>query len=424
MSMGAASVDYIGGTDDAPPKTLWVTMLLENSPYPQDTRVRQEAESLVSAGHRVQVIAPRGPGQPLHEWLNGVEVRRFRSLSRFRRGAAAILLEYSIAAAALHMAALRALVRGSDVLHLNNPPDAFFCAGAMFRLAGRPVVFDHHDLVPELVSAKFRARALVRVSRVAERLTFAVASHVLAPNRSHAETAIERGGKRSSDVTIVRNGPCPSWTRRPVRIRPGRLDTVRVAYLGTVAAQDGVADLAEVLAIMRHRSPGVEVTLTVIGDGSGRARLEAELAKWRVADSVTITGWVPLEDVPGYIDEADICVDPAPATVLNERSTMIKVAEYLALGKPVVAYDLLETRRTVARAAILVKPGDKARFADEILSLAADPALRTAFAQRARERAKDLGWDKSERALLSAYAGLIAPERGRLPERQRWLSRA
>ena len=416
MSTETVPIDTAASAGDAHRGSLRVTMLLENNPYPQDTRVRWEAESLVSAGHRVEVIAPRGRGQASRERLHGVEVRRFRSLSPGRRGVVAILLEYVIAAVALHVAALRALIGGSTVLHLNNPPDAFFCAGALFRLAGRPVVFDHHDLVPELVSVKFGTGPLVGASRVAERLTFAVASHVLAPNGSYAQTAIERGGKRAADVTIVRNGPPAAWTRRPVRTRPGRLDAIRVAYLGTIAPQDGVADLAEMLAIMRERRPSVAVTLTVIGDGNGRARLEAELAKWHVAQAVTITGWVAFEEVPRYIDDADVCVDPAPANALNERSTMIKIAEYLALGKPVVAYDLLETRRTVANAAILVKPGDNVGFAEQILRLAADPGRRAALARRARERAKDLSWGKSERALLSAYAGLVAPGRVRTGE--------
>jgi hypothetical protein len=85
---------------------------------------------------------------------------------------------------------------------------------------------------------------------------------------------------------------------------------------------------------------------------------------------------------------------------------MIKVTEYLALGKPVVAYDLLETRRTVGDAALLVEPGDTAGFADRIVMLADDPALRADLAERARERGRELTWDRSERALLAAYAAL------------------
>jgi glycosyltransferase involved in cell wall biosynthesis len=106
------------------------------------------------------------------------------------------------------------------------------------------------------------------------------------------------------------------------------------------------------------------------------------------------------------LQEADVCVDPAPASALNERSTMIKVAEYLALGKPVVAYDLLETHRTAGDAAMLVPAGDSRAFAGAIARLAEDPVLRNGLAARARERARELTWEHSEVALLGAYATL------------------
>jgi glycosyltransferase involved in cell wall biosynthesis len=391
-----------------------VTMLLENNPYPQDIRVRQEAESLVAAGHSVEVIAPRGIGQPARERVNGVEVRRFRAFDPSRQNALSVIREYLVAVIALHLAAIRALLRGSTVLHLHNPPDVLFPAGALFRLAGRRVVFDHHDLGPELAKVRFGRDLLVRIARLSERLTFAVASHVLAANASHAEIALERGGKGAQDVTVVRNGPRRAWTHVPIKVRPGRLETLRLAYLGTIADQDGLEEMAEVLAILRDTVPELKVTLTVVGDGDGRSEFEDAVARRGVADQVSITGWVPLEQVPSLLADADICVDPAPATELNVRSTMIKVAEYLALGKPVVAYDLLETRRTVNDAAVLVTPGDTAGFAHELALLADDGARRARMAQRARERAMALTWDKSESALLAAYAGFSARrEQGR-----------
>jgi glycosyltransferase involved in cell wall biosynthesis len=383
-----------------------ITMLLENNPYPQDTRVRQEAESLAAAGHIVEVIAPRGRGQAARERVNGVAVRRFRSFRMARQDASSIMLEYLVAILALHLAAARALLRGSTVLHLHNPPDLLFPAGALFRLARRRVVFDHHDLTPELTTARFGSRLLVGVARVGERLTFGVASHVLAANASHAEIALARGGKRPTDVTVVRNGPRQAWTRLPMNVRPGRLASVRLTYLGTVADQDGLEGMAEVLALLRDGHPDLDARLTVIGDGDGRGSFEAALERFGVSANVTITGWVPLEQVPRLLSDADVCVDPAPATELNQRSTMIKLAEYLALGKPVVAYDLLETSRTVRDAALLVPHGDTKTFADRIARLARDPELRSRLAHRARQRSLVLTWANSESALLAAYAGL------------------
>jgi glycosyltransferase involved in cell wall biosynthesis len=383
-------------------------MLLENNPYPGDVRVRAEAESLAAAGYIVEVVAPRACDQPRHESLHGVQVRRFRAFEARGQSARLLLAEYLVAAVALHGAAVRALARGTTVLHLHNPPDLLFPAAALFRLAGRSVVFDHHDLAPETIEAKFGPGPLSRLARICERLTFACANHVLATNASYAEVARERGRKSSADVTIVRNAPPSSWTRTPLRVRDGELHHIELVYVGAIASQDGVGGLAPILARLCGRD--IDAHLTVVGDGDARQTLESELARHGVAERVTITGWVRSEEVPGLIESADVCVDPAPASDVNQRSTMIKIAEYLALGKPVVAYDLLETRRTAADAALLAPPGNVAAFAEQIAELAQDADLRRRLSRDARKRAAELTWNHSERALLIAYRTITAED--------------
>ena len=143
-------------------------------------------------------------------------------------------------------------------------------------------------------------------------------------------------------------------------------------------------------------------------DGDQRPVLEAALEREGVSHLVRFAGWVPREEVPALLQAADACVDPAPPTTVNQLSTMMKIAEYLALGKPLVAYDLVEARRTAGDAALLVAPGDVAAFTAAIARLAHDPQLRSALAHAGRERARALTWDHSERALLGAYAALSA----------------
>lgn len=379
-----------------------VVMLLENNPYPQDVRVRSEAESLAAAGYGVEVIAPRGHNQSRREEIRGVSVRRFRQIEADGRSLTGFLLEYLIAFMALHFGAIRSLLRGATIVHLHNPPDFLFTAAAIFRLARRRVIFDHHDLFPETVEAKFGRGLAARGARLCERLTFAVADHVIATNDSYAQIARTRGRKRPAEVTVVRNGPPEAWLRLPMSIRPGALGSIRLAYLGAISTQDGVDSLAPVLA--RLVSLGLDPTLTVVGDGDAREQLEASLRRAGVAERVIITGWVAWEEVPGLLSASDVCVDPAPASEVNQRSTMIKIAEYLALGKPVVAYDLAETRRTSRDSAVLVPPADTERFAAAIAEIARDPTLRSRLATAARERAEQLVWTHSEKALLDAYS--------------------
>jgi glycosyltransferase involved in cell wall biosynthesis len=398
--------ETVDAPDPAAHRRERITMLLENNPYPQDVRVRSEAESLARAGHGVTVIAPRGPGQRRHETVRGVDVVRFRLVDGSARGAAGFALEYAVAALALHASAVRALLRGSTVLHLHNPPDILFPAGALYRLAGRKVIFDHHDLFPETVEVKLGSRVGARLARVCQRLTFAVANHVVSTNASYAEVARSEGAKPAHDVTIVRNGPPAAWMQLPTGNREGVLDEVRIAYLGAISSQDGVDGLVPVLKRLAGGPDPIRAHLTVIGDGDARAPLERELAAAGLAENVTFTGRVAPAEVPGLLQQADVCVDPAPATDVNERSTMTKIAEYLAVGKPVVAYDLHETSTTAADAALLVRRGDPEAFAGAITLLARDPKLRAQLAARARERAGTLTWEHSERELMRAYRAL------------------
>jgi len=385
-----------------------ITMLLENNPYPHDVRVRSEAESLARAGHHVTVVAPRGRGQSRRETVRGVDVIRFRLPDGSSRGAPGFAVEYGIAVVALHLAAVRELVRGATVLHLHNPPDVLFPAGALYRLAGRKVIFDHHDLFPETVQVKFGSVWAARLARWCQRLTFAVANQVLATNASYAEVAHTAGAKQPRDVTVVRNGPPAAWIDLPAQGRTGVLSEVRIAYLGAISTQDGVDGLIPVLTRLSSGPDPIRAHLTVIGDGDARAPLEQALAERGLGDRVTFTGRVAPERVPELLAHADVCVDPAPATDVNERSTMTKIAEYLVLGRPVVAYDLRETRHTAADAALLVQPGDADAFAGAIHLIASDPELRSRLSQRARRRAAALTWEHSERALLGAYASLRA----------------
>lgn len=384
----------------------WVVMLLENNPFPQDVRVRNEARSLVSAGYRVTVVAPRGKGQPRREVVEGVDIRRFKLRSATGRSVA-FVREFVAASWRMHLAALRALIGGADVLHLHNPPDTLFPAGWVARLLGRRVIFDHHDLTPELVAARTNTKWAIPIARWCERQTFRVASVVLSSNQSYAEVARARGGKRAEDVVVVRNGPWAATLSRGADIRPGVLSDPHLVYVGAVAPQDDAEGLPMVLALLRDRHGIAKARLTIVGDGPARGAVMAEASRLGVADQITVTGWLESHEVPPIIREADVCVDPAHPTPLNDRSTMIKIAEYLAAGRPIVAYDLTETRRTAAGAVCLAGGGDPACFAERVAALARDERLRRRAAERARLRAPELTWERTEPELLRAYGSLF-----------------
>ena len=251
-----------------------VAMLLENNPYPQDVRVRNEAESLAAAGHEVTVIAPRSAGQNAVEMVGQVTVRRYR-LPVASGGIAGFLLEYAVAHAQLFWRGLRELVRGAEVIHLHNPPDTLFPIGLLARATGRKVVFDHHDLFPELFAEKFGSSRLVALAEASQRASLGTATTVLFTNRSQAENALARG-LRPERLSIVRNGPRRATLREASRAREGELDDPRLVFVGELASHDGVLALPELMA-----KPGLES-----GDADpGRGRAGALRAERRPSRS-------------------------------------------------------------------------------------------------------------------------------------------
>jgi glycosyltransferase involved in cell wall biosynthesis len=382
-----------------------VAMLLENSPYPQDVRVRGEAESLVRAGHEVTVVAPRASGQARGERLGGVRVRRFR-LPETPATPLGFVLEYAVANLMLHLAGVAELIRGARVVHLHNPPDTLFGVGFLARLLGRDTVFDHHDLAPELFQAKFGDPRVAAVLRRLERLSMRSATLVLAANESHRELARSRGGVAAERIVVVRNGPPARAFERAGEGRGGRLEAPRLLFLGCMESQDGVDELLPLLELLASNHDLPEAHLTLVGEGSRRPPLEAQAARRGLSERVRFTGRVPHSEVPTLLAEADVCLDPAPCTELNHRSTMIKIAEYMAARRAVVAYPLLETRRTAGEAIAYAECGDLASFAGKVAALAREPERRASLANRGRDRARSLGWDASEKQLLAAYARL------------------
>jgi glycosyltransferase involved in cell wall biosynthesis len=388
-----------------PQRSLRIAMLLENNGYPADVRVRNEAESLVAAGHSVTVIAPGDGAQAARETVGGVAVRRFR-LPATPDTALGIVAEYVMAHAQLYLRGAWQLVRGADVVHMHNPPDTLFGVAALARLLGRRAVFDHHDLGPELFAAKFGANSRVEgVLRWAQHASVRSAHLAIATNESQRKL-LESLARGRTSVVVVRNGPRAATAAAATGARTGPLEDPRLVYLGTLGAQDGVDRLPDLMRSLSETHGLRGATLTVIGDGPRAGPLAAAVADAGLGDRVRLLGWVPHAQVPALLAEADICLDPAECTPLNHGSTMIKISEYLAARRPVVANALDETRFTAADAALYAPCDEPGMLAELVARLARDGALRERLGVQAAERVTELLWERSEERLVAAYTRL------------------
>ena len=391
-----------------------VLVVVENLPVPFDRRVWNESLALRDAGYDVSIICPKGMGATKgFEILEGIRIYR-HPLPLEANGGVGYLLEYASALFWETLLTWRVfLTTGFDAIHACNPPDLIFLIGGFFKyLFGKKFLFDHHDINPELYEAKFgRKDFFYHCLRLVERLTFAVADVSLATNNSYRKIAIERGKMDPDRVTVVRSGP----KLDRMRIQPPQPALKRgrkhlVGYVGVMGAQEGIQYLLAAARHIIYDLNRTDIQFGLVGGGPELRQLKALAGELGIADYVTFTGRVPDDEMLSMLNTAEVCVNPDEYNAMNDKSTMNKVLEYMALGKPIVQFDLTEGRFSAGEASLYAARNDAFDFARNILLLIDNPELRQRMGEIGRRRVVDeLSWDHEVPKLLAAYEALFAP---------------
>ncbi|GAA1181208.1 glycosyltransferase family 4 protein [Streptomyces hebeiensis] len=396
-----------GDTADDERQGRRALILVENLSVPFDRRVWQECTTLRDAGWTVHVICPRGSKrdtEPEAE-IDGVRIHRY-PLRAATGGPAGYLREYG--SALWHTVRLAREVGPVDVVHACNPPDLLFLPARWLKRRGARFVFDQHDLVPELYLSRFgRGEDLLyRAVCALERLTYRAADVVLATNESYRDVAVRRGGRRPEDVFVVRSAP-QTDRFRPVPPEPelkgGKPHLL--CYLGVMGPQDGVDYALRALAKLRDELGRTDWHAVFVGAGDAFDAMVELSRRLGLSGQVRFTGRVPDADLIRYLSTADVCLSPDPRNPLNDVSTMNKVLEYMAMGRPIVSFDLREARVSAGDAAVYAPANDEAAFAEQIALLLDDPERRARMGRIGQERINGrLSWRNSQASLLAAYA--------------------
>jgi len=384
-----------------------ILIIVENLPVPFDGRVWKEACALRNEGYEVTVLCPRGKGYAKgHEVLEGINIYR-HPMPKEGNSPLGYVWEYS---SALIWEFLYAgwiyLQRGFHVIQGCNPPDDIFLVALPFKLFGVNYIFDHHDANPELYLSKYGKKGFFyRVQVWLEKFTYCFSDVVMATNNSYKELAVSRGGLAEKDVFIVRNGPdlntFTAVSPNPA-LKHGK--PYLIGYVGTMSTQEGLDILLEV-ALYIKRLGRCDIHFTCVGGGPGLAGLRKMVWDTNLEDMVNFTGRVPDEQLVEILSTADVCVNPDKPCEMNNISTMIKIMEYMALGKPIVQFDLKEGRLSAGEASLYCdKINSVSSFADKILWLLENPDERKRMGEFGRKRVEEqLAWQYSVENLLAAY---------------------
>ena len=383
-----------------------VLIIVENLPVPFDTRVWQEATTLVANGYTVSVICPKGKGYTAEEeTIDGVHIFR-HDLPVEGNGAIGYLQEYTYVLKEETRLAKKVYQQiGFDVIHGCNPPDDIYLVANKFKKYGVKYVFDHHDICPELFEAKFghAGGPLYWSQLFFERQTYKHCTFAFVTNESYKKIAIERGKMPPERVIVLRSGPKLERMRiiDPVpAIKRGY--QYMVGYVGVIGQQEGIEYILEAAKYTKEHENNV--FWGIVGGGPHLDALKKQASEMGLDDCLEFTGRVPDQQLLEYLNTADVCVNSDKYNSMNDKSTMNKILEYMALAKPIVQFDLTEGRYSAREASVYAKNNDGVDMAKKIQELLADPEKRKRMGEFGRNRViNELSWEHTSKALLEGY---------------------
>lgn len=380
-----------------------------HGPFPLgEPRVARQVKVALDLGYDVDVVAMRQPGEAPCEEVGGARVLRLPIAHKRGRGAAGVLLEYAgfTALATLRVGAL-AFRRRYSAIQVNNPPDFLIAAAIAPKALGARVIFDVHDLSPDMFSMRFDGRpgaALAdRALRAMERWAARLADVVITVHEPYRQELGRRGVPKGK-IAVVMNALDEALL--PAATAPTEAgDGFRVVYHGTVTPHYGVQLLVEAASLLKGEIADLRVE--VYGDGDAVPAIRARAAELGVADDVGVSGrYLPQEDVLERIRSARVGVIPNLPIGLNRYALSSKLFEYVALGVPVVSADLPTICAHFSdREVSFFRAGDAHSLADALLKIFRDPEGAATRARAALDRYEQYRWPANARRYAAVLAG-------------------
>jgi glycosyltransferase involved in cell wall biosynthesis len=385
-----------------------VLFIVENNTVPNDPRVWRQALAVKKWGYEVSVICRKeGTSKTSYENINGIDIYRHYLPpdlpTRF-----SYFLEYIVAISLEFALAIRLYIKKPfHIIHAANPPDIIFLIGAFFKLFRVKFIFDVHDLSPELYSSLYKKSKLIHKGLVlVEKLSCTMADAIITTNHSYKDVISDRNKIEQSRIFVVRNDPpieefLSSGSQSIQRVEGKKI----ILFLGAINLQDGVIELMHALHYLIYSLNEKNISCILIGSGRAITQVKKTVIELNLKSYVDMKGQInDRKLIYDFLHIADVCVEPAPYNEINNVSTFIKILEYMASGKPIVAFDLKESRYSANGSAIFVQPGDTEGYAKEIKNLLNNPELSNKLGLVGKDRVKnELNWNNSVKNLRAAY---------------------
>jgi glycosyltransferase involved in cell wall biosynthesis len=303
---------------------------------------------------------------------------------------------------------------GYDLCHEHN---GLFCVGAALacqRLRLPYVLTFSADPLFERALGGRPLRGLHRLVAAWEaKFTYRLASKIICVSEPAKQHLIKSWGVNPEKVIVMPNGDDldlfqPAYDPRPIRTELGLNGEPVIGFVGGFQHWHGLERLVESLAQVRSEVPNAKLLL--VGDGRARPSIERKIAELGQESAVVITGLVPQKRVPEMLAVADVAVLPYPKLSRELWFSPLKLYEYMASGKAIVASRDGQIAEVIqdGHNGLLVDPDNMADLTQALIRLLGDPAERARLGHNARRQAiEQHSWNQYIKRLEKIYLSVL-----------------
>ena len=388
-------------------KKKHVLFIVENAVIPLDLRVWREALSLKKQEYEVSIISPVNSRYgKRYEIINDIEIYRHPRPYEANKKAGFMFEYFNAIFWEFYLSIKIFMKKPFHFIHSANPPDHIFLIAFLFKVLGVKFIFDHHDICPENYIVKFnRKDFFYYLLFFFEKLSFKISDIVISTNESYKKIAIERGKKKKETVFVVRNGPdLTSVDFVPPNKELKNGFKYLVVYIGIIGKQDGIENLLNIAKHIIYEKEVSTIKFLVVGTGPEWNYLVELSSSMGLERNVQFTGYIPYRQFYEAIASADICINPEYRNEFTDKSTMLKIMDYMTFRKPIIQFETTEGRVTAGEAAVYIKENNEVEFAETIIELLKDKIKRKKMGESGWLRlCQKLVWEKQQPNLIAAY---------------------
>ena len=379
------------------------------SHYPEDPRVRREAEALEEKGYIIDVFCLNRVNQKKKETYGNISVHR-SSVPRTRSGKINYLLEYfSFLILMIFIVAAYFIIKKYKIIHVHNMPDILALIGAFPKLFGAKIILDLHDPTPEVYMSKYginKDHKMIKFLISLEKLSINLADKVLTPNIAFKELFVSRGNI-AEKIEIVMNSPNESiFPEKPIAHKHSKGSKFSIIYHGSIVERHGLYDALLSIKSLRNKIP--ELVLNIYGDGDYKEKLVQEINALNLNNIVFFHGFLRQEKLVDKILESDLGIIPNRRNPFTEVNLPTRIFEYLCMGKPVIVPETKGIKDYFTDDSLLFfESGNSRSLAEMIYKVYSDPKNYKTIISKGIQIYKKFTWRAQKKHFTKIVSNLI-----------------